>query len=136
MLTGQAPFDGDDEDELFENILEHNVLYPKFISKESKELCKAFLVKEPQRRLGSGINDEIRIKDHSFFRRIDWQKIANKEIQPPYKPHITDDRLVENFDTTFTEAGLTISPSDKSVIADLTGNEFEGFSYVNPHFKL
>ncbi|KAH7640780.1 calcium-dependent protein kinase c-like [Dermatophagoides farinae] len=134
MLTGQAPFDGEDEDELFQNILDHNVLYPKFISKEAKDLCKAFLVKDPQQRLGSGINDEIKIKDHPFFRRIDWIKIKNKEIQPPYKPHITDDRLVENFDPNFTQAKLSMTPSDKSVIANLNGNEFEGFSYVNPRY--
>ncbi|XP_075679736.1 calcium-dependent protein kinase C-like [Dermatophagoides pteronyssinus] len=132
MLTGQAPFDGEDEDELFQNIIDHNVLYPKSISKEAKDLCKAFLVKDSQQRLGSGINDELKIKNHPFFRRIDWIKILNKEIQPPYKPQITDDRLVENFDINFTKSQLTMTPSDKSVIANLNGNEFDGFSYVNP----
>lgn len=136
MLTGMAPFDGEDEEELFQSIQESAVLYPKFISKEAKELCRAFLVKDPQLRLGTGINDEEEIKAHPFFRRIDWLKVANKEIQPPYKPYISNERLGENFDPSFTNAKLTMTPSDHSVIANLNGNEFEGFSFVNPAFQI
>ena len=136
MLTGMAPFDGEDEEELFQSIQENSVLYPRFISKEAKELCKVFMVKDPQKRLGTGINDEEEIKAHPFFRRIDWVKVANKEIQPPYKPFISNERLGENFDPSFTNAKLTMTPSDQSVIANLNGNEFEGFSFVNPVFQI
>lgn len=51
MLIGQSPFHGDDEDELFESIRMDTPHYPRWISKEAKELlervCSTTLMQNP-----------------------------------------------------------------------------------------
>ena len=40
MLIGQSPFQGDDEDQLFESIRMDTPHYPRWITKESKDLIE------------------------------------------------------------------------------------------------
>lgn len=40
MLIGQSPFQGDDEDELFESIRMDSPHYPRWITKEAKDLLE------------------------------------------------------------------------------------------------
>lgn len=134
MLVGQPPFDGEDEEELFAAITDHNVSYPKNLSKEAKEACKGFLTKQPSKRLGCGATGEEDVRLHPFFRRIDWEKIENREVQPPFKPKIKHRKDVSNFDKQFTSEKTDLTPTDKVFMMNLDQTEFVGFSYLNPEY--
>jgi hypothetical protein len=73
------------------------------------------------------------MKKHRFFRKIDWKKLARREIEPPIQPLVTDRELAENFSTTFTD--LALSPVLTSMKTPWTSaganeNPFGRFSYV------
>jgi len=44
------------------------------------------LAKKASERLGAGETAERDVKSHAFYRRVDWDKMADRQVQPPFKP--------------------------------------------------
>ncbi|KAI8335454.1 hypothetical protein BC941DRAFT_399152 [Chlamydoabsidia padenii] len=129
MLLGQSPFRGEDEDEIFDAILEDEILYPINMSRDSVGICQRLLTRDPERRLGSGPQDANEIKQHPFFRGVNWDDMLAKRVPPPFYPTITDRLDTSNFDEEFTKERVALTPID----ANMTRNEqieFQAFSYV------
>jgi classical protein kinase C len=134
MMVGQPPFDGRDEDELFNHILEKQVHFPKFLSKEAVDVLKGFLAKHPARRLGCSATSEKDIKERLFFKKIEWDKLAARQIPPPFKPKIKSKKAYNNFDKEFTSEAPRLTPGDKKVIQQINQADFKGFSFTNTEF--
>ncbi|TRY88742.1 hypothetical protein DNTS_029674, partial [Danionella cerebrum] len=131
MMAGQPPFEADNEDDLFESILHDDVLYPVWLSKEAVSILMAFMTKSPSKRLGCVVSQgrEEAIKQHSFFREIDWVLLEQKMIKPPFKPRIKTKRDVNNFDQDFTREEPVLTPVEDAIVKQINQDEFKGFSY-------
>ncbi|KAA0713072.1 Serine/threonine-protein kinase N2 [Triplophysa tibetana] len=90
MLVGESPFPGDDEEEVFDSIVNDEVRYPRFLSTEAISIMRRLLRRNPERRLGAGERDAEEVKRHPFFRNMDWDALLAKKTQPPFMP--TDQR--------------------------------------------
>jgi len=112
MLLGQSPFRGDDEDEIFDAILEDEVLYPINMSRDSVSILQRLLTREPTKRLGAGPTDAEEVKRHPFFRSVDWQAIFEKKVPPPFIPSINSRTDTSNFDEEFTREPPVLTPTN------------------------
>ncbi|XP_061474012.1 protein kinase C delta type [Rhineura floridana] len=131
MLIGQSPFHGDDEDELFESIRVDTPHYPRWITKESKDILEKLFERDPTKRLGIIGN----IRDHSFFKTINWTALEKKEVEPPFKPKVKSASDYNNFDREFLSEKPRLSYSDKNLIDSMDQAAFAGFSFINPKFE-
>ena len=62
----------------------------KEFSSDARDILKRLLDPKVSKRLGSGPEGTEEIKTHAFFKSVDWIKLYNKEIEPPYKPIVQD----------------------------------------------
>ncbi|KAA0707789.1 Protein kinase C delta type [Triplophysa tibetana] len=129
MLIGQSPFQGDDEDELFESIRMDAPHFPRWITKESKDLLEKLFERDPTRRLGVVGN----IRGHSFFKTINWPALERREVNPPFKPKVKSPNDCSNFDREFLSEKPRLSQGDKSLIDSMDPGAFAGFSFINPN---
>jgi len=66
-----------------------------------------------------------------FFESIDWDKLYNKEITPPYKPQIKGgDDDTSLFDKEFTQEAVVDTHADAPVLGKEKQNAFEQFTFV------
>lgn len=128
MLLGQAPFRGDDEDEIFDAILEDEPLYPIHMPPDSVSILHKLLTRDPSKRLGAGPTDAEEVKAHPFFRDINWDDMFNKRVAPPFRPTLKNPSDTSWFDTEFTSEKPTLTPIH-SVLSAQDQAEFKSFSW-------
>ena len=75
MVCGTKPFFNLDDKK------NYNLMMYDFFSEELKDLLLKLLSKDPVRRIG--VVNKGEIKNHLWFKNIDWEKLSRKEIDPP-----------------------------------------------------
>ncbi|RYP19268.1 hypothetical protein DL765_003469 [Monosporascus sp. GIB2] len=143
LMTGNPPFRGGNHAKIQQNIVKQKLILPYFLGPDAKDLLTRLLNKNPTKRLGANMPKDLQtIKSHRFFKKIDWKKLAARELEPPIKPMITDPELAENFSPEFTELSLSSMVTDGGMSSPVSpkdgfkDNPFGGFTFVAPSSLL
>jgi len=143
FLVGITPFYGDSMEEIFQNILAKQIMWPSPeddnpVPEDAKDLITKLLAFEPSDRLGANGVEEI--KQHPWFAGIEWETLREKKaVMVPNTSDI--------FDTSYFDARQDIYDVDENDILEEEdeeedeGNEkedrrgdqtrFRGFSFMN-----
>ena len=138
MLTNFPPFNAKTVDEVFDNILNMKIEWlktgPNGISNELSDLIKRLLEPVPENRLG--FNSVKEIKDHEFFKDLDWDSLASQ--QPPWIPepskisHLETLKpkcnMVEYLDKTFPQCRTIQRSRSKEINEDIIARK--GFDFL------
>jgi serine/threonine protein kinase len=110
MLTGSPPFVANNRKKTMDAILNKKLNLPYYLSSDAKDLLTKLLKRTPSARLGHGPKGIENIKNHRFFRKINWKLMALQELDPPIAPFLSDPESVENFNAEFTSMPVQESP--------------------------
>ncbi|KAK5932018.1 hypothetical protein CgunFtcFv8_003757 [Champsocephalus gunnari] len=134
MLVGESPFPGEDEEEVFDSIVNDDVQYPGSLPPDAVCIIKKLLKRNPLKRLGAGERDANEVKGEKFFETIDWEALLAKTAKPPFLPSIKESMDVGNFDSEFTQLQPILSPPAKPFILSAEQQEaFADFDFCALH---
>ncbi|RUS13819.1 kinase-like domain-containing protein [Endogone sp. FLAS-F59071] len=129
MLTGLPPFYDENTNEMYRKILQDDLRFPEEVGESARSLLQGLLTRDPNERLGNFGTQHI--KNHPFFTDIDWRRLMQKKVQPPFKPSVESAFDTSNFDEEFTSEVPLDSVVDDSHLSETLQNQFAGFTY-NP----
>lgn len=121
MLTGWPPFYDKNLRRMCEAILKAELAFPPgcTASPEARDLIRNLLARDPAARLGTRAGGADEIKSHPFFRGIDWARLDAKALEPPFKPSVSSDTDITNFDASFTSEPAALTPPAPSELRNL-----------------
>lgn len=81
MLAGTSPFKDASEWLTFQRIIARDLRFPEYFCDEAKDLIDRLLDVDPSKRPGAGPDGYASLKNHPFFKGIDWDNL--KALKPP-----------------------------------------------------
>lgn len=132
MLYGRLPFKFKKGQKISLNIYKEEIAFDKKISEAAKDLIINLLIFDPKSRLGSGVDGGEKIKNHNFFKGVNWKDVWDRKLEPPFVPNLKSDQDLKYFDSSFTDESVGSLLGKNSLKERGFSNEYSGFSYLAP----
>ena len=129
MLVGITPFFTLRKEDIFHNIEYGELNIPDIVSKEAAEVLRGLLERDPNKRLGGGPRDAQEIKEHPYFKDVNWDDVYNKKIKPPiYMNYMSKMIRYYNKPRLFANDDFFNKTADVKIT---NTNMLKGWSFVN-----
>ncbi|CDJ65456.1 AGC kinase, putative [Eimeria necatrix] len=112
MLAGRPPFVDDTPLGIYKKIIAGKVEFPPLFDSAAKSLVRRLLIHEPNKRYGCLKDGALDVKNHKFFRGLDWGLCLRRQLRPPYKPNTRGPRDSSMFDTYAESTESSAPPID------------------------
>jgi len=115
FLTGLPPFYSNQLKVMYERILTAKLTFNKDcgVSPEGQSFLAGLLERDPMKRLGCGPEGLDRIKNHPWFKTLNWSDVYNKKTTPEYKPQANSSGKSMNVDEQFRRAPVVDTPVEQ-----------------------
>ena len=127
MLTSIPPFYDENTNKMYKNILKGDIHYPSHLSQEAVDFLSKLFCRDPGSRLGSQ-NDVEDIKQHPFFKDLNWDDVYNKKYEPEWKPAFSNEMDTSNFDKVFTGEKPGNTFENPNLISQATQEQLQNFT--------
>jgi len=107
MLAGYPPFFDDNPFGIYEKILGGRIQFPSHFDQNAKDLIRKLLAADRTRRLGNLKGGASDIKNHKWFKGVDWDQLYQKRIIAPIIPeveHEGDTNYFEKYDEVIDDS--------------------------------
>jgi len=91
--AGYTPFQAGEPMEMFRKITNVQYSCPAAFSPALVNLIEGLLQKRVARRLGSGVTGSLEVKQHDWFKGLDWAALKEMKIPAPWLPDIDFSRF-------------------------------------------
>ncbi|EDW67599.1 cAMP-dependent protein kinase catalytic subunit 2 [Drosophila virilis] len=100
FVTGHSPFASHNRDVMvmYNKICEGDYKMPSAFTGALRHLVDHLLQVDLSKRYGNLIGGNKDIKNHEWFKEVEWIALLNQTIAPPYLPTISNAEDISNFD--------------------------------------
>ncbi|XP_017906743.1 PREDICTED: microtubule-associated serine/threonine-protein kinase 1 isoform X1 [Capra hircus] len=133
FLVGCVPFFGDTPEELFGQVISDDILWPEgeeALPTDAQHLISSLLQTNPLIRLGAG--GAFEVKQHSFFRDLDWTGLLRQKAE--FIPHLESEDDTSYFDTR-SDRYHHVNSYDEDDTTEEEPVEIRQFSSCSPRFS-
>ncbi|XP_071967748.1 protein kinase C theta type-like [Engystomops pustulosus] len=129
LLTNNFPFTGGNNLLQYRQVvLEKEPTYPDHLSDEAKDILPKLLCRDRHRRLGWHGD----IRQHPFYSGIDWVKVEDKTISPPFPPALDQN----NISPTSQPLDLSFLQDEEDEDCQSNADHIPDFSFEEAYWPL